>query len=203
MIKRPGATHYEEVGWDDALDLIASELNRLDSPDEAIFYTSGRTSNEAAFVYQLFVRAYGTNNLPDCSNMCHESTSIALAESIGIGKASVMLEDVHNASLLVLAGQNPGTNHPRMLSALEEAKRRGAKILAINPLREAGLVGFKNPQRPGGLGRSGHRPGRSASAGPGQRRPRPVPGLRCAAAGVGRARSRLHRRAHDRLPGLA
>ena len=150
MIKRPGATHYEEVGWDDALDLVATELNRLGSPDAAIFYTSGRTSNEAAFLYQLFVRAYGTNNLPDCSNMCHESTSIALAESIGIGKASVTLEDVHNASLLVLAGQNPGTNHPRMLSALEEAKRRGAKILAINPLREAGLVGFKNPQRPKG-----------------------------------------------------
>ncbi len=150
MIKRPGATHYEEVGWDDALDVVATELNRLGSPDAAIFYTSGRTSNEAAFLYQLFVRAYGTNNLPDCSNMCHESTSIALAESIGIGKASVTLEDVHNASLLVLAGQNPGTNHPRMLSALEEAKRRGAKILAINPLREAGLVGFKNPQRPKG-----------------------------------------------------
>jgi molybdopterin-dependent oxidoreductase alpha subunit len=150
MIKRPGAGHYAEIGWDEAFGLIAGELNRLDHPDQAIFYTSGRTSNEAAFCYQLFVRAYGTNNLPDCSNMCHESTSIALAESIGIGKASVVLEDVHNASLLVLAGQNPGTNHPRMLSALEEAKHRGAKILAINPLREAGLTGFKNPQRPKG-----------------------------------------------------
>jgi formate dehydrogenase major subunit len=150
MIKRPGATHYEEIGWDDAFDVIAGELRALDDPNRAIFYTSGRTSNEAAFVYQLFVRAYGTNNLPDCSNMCHESTSIALAESIGIGKASVTLEDVHAAELLVLAGQNPGTNHPRMLSALEEAKRRGAKILAINPLREAGLTGFKNPQKPRG-----------------------------------------------------
>ena len=147
MIKRPGATHYEEISWDDAFEVIASELRALDDPNQAIFYTSGRTSNEAAFVYQLFVRAYGTNNLPDCSNMCHESTSIALAESIGIGKASVILEDVHAAQLLVLAGQNPGTNHPRMLSALEEAKRRGAKILAINPLREAGLTGFKNPQK--------------------------------------------------------
>ncbi len=147
MIKRPGDTHYREIDWDQALDLIAAELRELDDPDQAIFYTSGRTSNEAAFAYQLFVRAYGTNNLPDCSNMCHESTSIALAESIGIGKASVTLEDVHAASLLVLAGQNPGTNHPRMLSALEEAKRRGAKIIAINPLKEAGLVGFKNPQR--------------------------------------------------------
>ena len=121
------------------------------SPDEAIFYTSGRASNEAAFAYQLFVRAYGTNNLPDCSNMCHESTSVALAETIGIGKASVSLEDVHAASLIVLAGQNPGTNHPRMLSALEEAKDRGAKIIAINPLREAGLVNFRNPQRPRGI----------------------------------------------------
>ena len=123
MVKRPGATHYEAIDWDAAFRLIADTLNGLDSPDRAIFYTSGRTSNEAAFCYQLFVRAYGTNNLPDCSNMCHESTSVALAESIGIGKASVTLDDVHGAQLLVLAGQNPGTNHPRMLSALEVAKR--------------------------------------------------------------------------------
>ena len=146
-----------------------AELTRLNSPDEAVFYTSGRTSNEAAFVYQLFVRAYGTNNLPDCSNMCHESTSIALAESIGIGKASVTLEDVHNASLLVLAGQNPGTNHPRMLSALEEAKRRGAKILAINPLREAGTGRLQESATTARLGGARHRPGRSAPAGAGQR----------------------------------
>ncbi len=155
MVKRAGDSHYRAIGWDAAFELIAAELRGLDSPDEAIFYTSGRTSNEAAFAYQLFVRAYGTNNLPDCSNMCHESTSLALAESIGIGKASVTLEDVHAASLIVLAGQNPGTNHPRMLSALEEAKRRGATIIAINPLKEAGLVGFKNPQRPRGWVGSG------------------------------------------------
>ena len=151
MIKRPGGTHYEPISWDEAYALVADHLNRLDSPDHAIFYTSGRTSNEAAFAYQLFVRAYGTNNLPDCSNMCHESTSMALAETIGIGKASVTLDDVHNAHLLILAGQNPGTNHPRMLSALEVAKRRGATIIAINPLREAGLVNFRNPQKPRGL----------------------------------------------------
>ena len=151
MIKRSGAEHYAPISWDAAFGIIADHLNDLGSPDEAIFYTSGRTSNEAAFAYQLFIRAYGTNNLPDCSNMCHESTSVALAETIGIGKASVSLEDVHAASLIVLAGQNPGTNHPRMLSALEEAKDRGAKIISINPLREAGLVNFRNPQRPRGI----------------------------------------------------
>jgi molybdopterin-dependent oxidoreductase alpha subunit len=151
MIKRPGAEHYAPVSWDAAFGIIADHLNALADPDEAIFYTSGRTSNEAAFAYQLFIRAYGTNNLPDCSNMCHESTSVALAETIGIGKASVSLEDVHAASLVVLAGQNPGTNHPRMLSALEEAKDRGAMIISINPLREAGLVNFRNPQRPRGI----------------------------------------------------
>ena len=151
MIKRPGAEHYAPISWEAAFSTVAEHLNGLGGPDEAIFYTSGRASNEAAFAYQLFIRAYGTNNLPDCSNMCHESTSVALAETIGIGKASVSLEDVHAASLLVLAGQNPGTNHPRMLSALEEAKDRGAKIIAINPLREAGLVNFRNPQRPRGI----------------------------------------------------
>ncbi|MDN5770295.1 MAG: FdhF/YdeP family oxidoreductase, partial [Microlunatus sp.] len=151
MVKRPGATHYAPISWDEAFDLIAAELGALASPDEAVFYTSGRTSNEAAFAYQLFVRAYGSNNLPDCSNMCHESTSVALAETIGIGKASVSLDDVHGAELLVLAGQNPGTNHPRMLSALEEAKDRGAMIMAINPLREPGMVNFRNPQRPRGI----------------------------------------------------
>ncbi|WP_068279732.1 FdhF/YdeP family oxidoreductase [Aldersonia kunmingensis] len=151
MIKRPAGTHYEPISWDDAFDLIGAELRGLASPDEAIFYTSGRTSNEAAFTYQLFVRAFGTNNLPDCSNMCHESTSIALQESIGIGKASVTLDDLDAADLIVLAGQNPGTNHPRMLTALEKAKRSGAKILSINPLREAGLVNFKNPQNARGV----------------------------------------------------
>jgi molybdopterin-dependent oxidoreductase alpha subunit len=151
MIKNPGASHYEPIEWDAAFRLIADQLNGLASPDEAIFYTSGRTSNEAAFCYQLFVRAYGTNNLPDSSNMCHESTSHALAHTIGIGKASVTLNDVYDAKLLILAGQNPGTNHPRMLSALETAKRRGAKIIAINPLREAGLINFRNPQTVRGL----------------------------------------------------
>ena len=155
MVKRPGATHYEPIDWDDAFALIGGQLKALDSPDEAIFYTSGRASNEAAFAYQLFVRAFGTNNLPDCSNMCHESTSIALQESIGIGKASVVMEDVYDAKLIVLQGQNPGTNHPRMLSALEKAKQNGAKILSINPLREAGLVNFKNPQTPRGMVGSG------------------------------------------------
>jgi molybdopterin-dependent oxidoreductase alpha subunit len=151
MVRRSGGTHYEPIGWDEAFALIGSELQGLASPDEAIFYTSGRASNESAFAYQLFVRAFGTNNLPDCSNMCHESTSIALQESIGIGKASVSIDDVHHAKLIVLAGQNPGTNHPRMLSALEIAKQNGAKIVSINPLREAGLVRFKNPQTPKGL----------------------------------------------------
>ena len=152
MVKRPGAAHYAPIEWDEAFGLIAAELQRLDSPDEAVFYTSGRASNEAAaFAYQLFARAFGTNNLPDCSNMCHESTSIALAESIGIGKASVSIEDVYHAKLIIVAGQNPGTNHPRMLSALEIAKKNGAKIISINPLREAGLIRFKNPQVPSGV----------------------------------------------------
>jgi molybdopterin-dependent oxidoreductase alpha subunit len=147
MVKRPRSRHYLPIGWDDALALIAEHLNGLDSPDEAVFYTSGRTSNEAAFAYQLFVRAYGTNNLPDCSNMCHESSGVALTEVIGIGKGSVSLLDIHDAELIVITGQNPGTNHPRMLSALESAKRRGAKIISVNPLREAGLVNFRNPQK--------------------------------------------------------
>ncbi len=151
MVKRPGASHYEPIEWADAFGLIAARLRSLDSPDEAIFYTSGRTSNEAAFVYQLFIRAYGTNNLPDCSNMCHESTSVALAEAIGIGKGSVSLGDIYDAKCIVIAGQNPGTNHPRMLQALEIAKRRGATIIAVNPLREAGLVNFRNPQKPRGV----------------------------------------------------
>ncbi|MDQ3156663.1 MAG: FdhF/YdeP family oxidoreductase [Actinomycetota bacterium] len=151
MVKRSGGSHYEPISWDDANALIASHLNGLASPDEAVFYTSGRASNEAAFLYQLFIRAYGTNNLPDCSNMCHESTSVALAESIGIGKGSVSLRDIYDAELIVIAGQNPGTNHPRMLSALETAKLRGAKIISINPLREAGLVNFRNPQKPRGV----------------------------------------------------
>ncbi len=151
MVKRPGGTHYEPISWDDAFSLVAAELNSLETPDAATFYTSGRTSNEAAFVYQLFVRAYGTNNLPDCSNMCHESTSVALQESIGIGKASVTMQDVYDADLIVIMGQNPGTNHPRMLSALEIAKGNGATIATVNPLHEAGTTRFKNPQKPKGV----------------------------------------------------
>jgi molybdopterin-dependent oxidoreductase alpha subunit len=151
MVRRAGAAHYEPISWQDAFALAAEHLRGLGSPDEAVFYTSGRASNEAAFVYQLFARAFGTNNLPDCSNMCHESSGVALVDTIGIGKGSVSLEDLYRAELIVLAGQNPGTNHPRMLSALEIAKRRGARIISINPLREAGLVNFRNPQYPRGV----------------------------------------------------
>ena len=151
MVRRDGADHYEPISWDGAFALIAQHLQALGSPDEALFYTSGRASNEAAFGYQLFARAFGTNNLPDCSNMCHESTSVGLARTIGIGKGSVSLQDLHEADLIVVSGQNPGTNHPRMLSALEIAKQNGAKILAVNPLHEAGLLRFDNPQKPKGL----------------------------------------------------
>ena len=146
MILDEGATHYRPISWDDALTEIATALRGLDDPDEAVFYTSGRTSNEAAYLYQLLVRGLGTNNLPDCSNMCHESSGSALTETIGIGKGTVSIEDIHGADLIIVAGQNPGTNHPRMLSALEKAKQRGATIVAINPLPEAGLVRFDNPQ---------------------------------------------------------
>jgi molybdopterin-dependent oxidoreductase alpha subunit len=145
VVLRNGATHYESISWDDAFRLIAGELNSLASPDEAIFYTSGRTSNEAAFLYQLFVREFGTNNLPDCSNMCHESSGVALSESIGLGKATVRLSDFDETDLVILIGQNPGTNAPRMMSSLEDAKRAGAKMIAINPLPEAGLLNFVNP----------------------------------------------------------
>ncbi|NYZ63752.1 FdhF/YdeP family oxidoreductase [Luteimonas deserti] len=138
--------HYEPVGWDAAFALIAGHLNALPSPDEAIFYTSGRTSNEAAFLYQLFVRAYGTNNFPDCSNMCHESSGTALKTQIGVGKGTVSLEDFEHADGIFVFGQNPGTNHPRMLGELRAAARRGATIVAFNPLRERGLERFADPQ---------------------------------------------------------
>jgi molybdopterin-dependent oxidoreductase alpha subunit len=151
VIKRPGADHYDPIGWDEAVDLIATRLRQLASPDEAVFYTSGRTSNEAAFSWQLLARAFGTNNLPDCSNMCHESSGLALTQTIGVGKGSVTLDDIHEAKLLVVVGQNPGTNHPRMLTALEKAKRGGAAIVAVNPLPEAGLLRFHNPQSVRGL----------------------------------------------------
>jgi len=141
-----GATHYQPISWDDAFKKIAAKLNSLESPDEAAFYTSGRTSNEASFVYQLFVREFGTNNMPDCSNMCHESSGTALNEVIGIGKGTVTLNDFYDTDVIIIMGQNPGTNHPRMLTALEKAKKNGAKIIAINPLHEAGLTAFKDPQ---------------------------------------------------------
>lgn len=137
--------HYRPIGWHEAFDLVAEHLAGIE-PDEAVFYTSGRTSNEAAFLYQLLARRLGTNNLPDCSNMCHESSGVALQETIGIGKGTVTLEDLETTDLVIIAGQNPGTNHPRMLSSLERAKANGARIIAINPLPEAGLIAFRNPQ---------------------------------------------------------
>jgi molybdopterin-dependent oxidoreductase alpha subunit len=146
LVLREGQTHYQEVSWEESFKLIGNQLNSLPSPDEAIFYTSGRTSNEAAFLYQLFIRMYGTNNMPDCSNMCHESSGSALGETLGLGKGSVKLDDFEKAEVIMILGQNPGTNHPRMLSALEKAKRAGAKVISINPLIEAGLLKFKHPQ---------------------------------------------------------
>jgi len=144
-------THYIPIQWEDAFSLIAKHLKGLSSPDEAVFYTSGRTSNEAAFLYQLFVRQFGTNNLPDCSNMCHESSGVALNETVGIGKGSVTLDDFYKAEVILILGQNPGTNHPRMLSALQKAKENGCKIISINPLPETGLLGFNNPQKVKGI----------------------------------------------------
>ncbi|MDR6807161.1 molybdopterin-dependent oxidoreductase alpha subunit [Dyadobacter sp. BE34] len=157
MFLPAGGTHYQPITWNAAFEKIGAELNRLASPDEAVFYTSGRTSNEAAFLYQLFVREYGTNNLPDCSNMCHESSGTALGESLGIGKGSVTLNDFYEAEVIMILGQNPGTNHPRMLTALQKAKANGATIISINPLPETGLMGFNNPQTVVGV--LGYKPG--------------------------------------------
>ncbi|HXD79858.1 MAG TPA: FdhF/YdeP family oxidoreductase [Puia sp.] len=152
-----GADRYEAISWDDAFRHIARALNNLSSPDEAIFYTSGRTSNEAAFLYQLFAREFGTNNLPDCSNMCHESSGVALSEALGLGKGSVRLDDLYLAEVIIIMGQNPGTNAPRMLTALQKAKHNGARIISINPLPETGLMAFSNPQQVSGiLGASTH-----------------------------------------------
>lgn len=151
MIREDGADRYRPISWDDAFARIARELRGLDSPDQAAFYTSGRTSNEAAFLYQLLVRGLGTNNLPDCSNMCHESSGEALVSTIGIGKGSVTLHDLETAKLILVAGQNPGTNHPRMLTSLEKAKAQGAVVVAVNPLPEAGLTHYRNPQRVHGV----------------------------------------------------
>jgi len=144
-------THYEPISWEDAYKKIADSLNNLNSPDEAAFYTSGRLSNEASFMYQLFVREFGTNNMPDCSNMCHESSGVALSETIGIGKGTVVLDDFADTDLIMLIGINPATNMPRMLDSLQKAKDNGAKIIAINPLKEAGLVAFNNPQQLKGM----------------------------------------------------
>lgn len=148
MYRPEGGSNYVPITWDGAFDIIGKHLRGLDSPDQAAFYTSGRTSNEAAYLYQLFVRCFGTNNLPDCSNMCHESSGKGLGEAIGIGKGTVTLEDFEHADVIVVMGQNPGTNHPRMLTALEHASRRGCKIVSVNPLKEAGLLNFKHPQDP-------------------------------------------------------
>lgn len=151
MLRETDGTHYQPVSWHRAFEVIASELRALDDPNEAVFYTSGRTSNEAAFLYQLMIRSFGTNNLPDCSNMCHESSGSALTETIGVGKGSVSLADLENADLVLVMGQNPGSNHPRMLASLEKLKQRGGKIVAINPLPETGLMRFQNPQNARGV----------------------------------------------------
>jgi molybdopterin-dependent oxidoreductase alpha subunit len=146
LVKRPGGTHYEPIEWPEAFEIIGRELNALASPDEAAFYTSGKVPNEPAFLFQLFAKQFGTNNLPDCSNMCHESSGAALSPTLGLGKGSVTLNDIYEAEVILIIGQNPGTNHPRMLTALQKAKRNGAKIISVNPLIEAGLNHFKNPQ---------------------------------------------------------
>ena len=145
MILRENSENYQPISWEEAFEVLADELNALASPDEAVFYTSGRTSNETAFLYQLFARQFGTNNLPDCSNMCHESTSFALSESIGLGKATIRLEDLEDTDLIIIIGQNPGTCAPRMMTSLEKAKFNGAKMISINPLPEAGLMNFVQP----------------------------------------------------------
>ncbi len=146
MLLREGSHHYEPIEWQQAFAVIARELNALASADQAIFYTSGRTSNEAAFLYQLFVRQFGTNNLPDCSNMCHESSGTGMKEVLGYGKGTVRLEDFDLCDAIFVIGQNPGTNHPRMLTSLLKAKRRGCRIVHINPLPETGTTRFKHPQ---------------------------------------------------------
>src|SRR5439155_26043709 len=146
MVKREGASHYQPIDWNDALELMARELNAFPTPNAATVYTSGRTSNEAAFLYQLLARQFGTNNLPDCSNMCHESSGTGLSQVIGVGKGTVSIDDFEKADAIFIVGQNPGTNHPRMLTTLLEAKRRGARIVSINPLKERALVRFTHPQ---------------------------------------------------------
>ena len=148
MYLAKGASNYTPISWDEAFKKMVNQLKKLNSPHEACFYTSGRTSNEAAFMYQLFAKQLGTNNLPDCSNMCHESSGTGLSETLGIGKGSVKLEDIYQAEVIMVMGQNPGTNHPRMLSALEKCKKNGGKIVTINPIPEAGNNAFVDPQNP-------------------------------------------------------
>jgi molybdopterin-dependent oxidoreductase alpha subunit len=148
LVRRPGDTHYRPLDWEEAFAILAGQLRALPDPDQAVFYTSGRTSNEAAFLYQLFVRQFGTNNLPDCSDMCHESSGVALRETLGVGKGTVQLEDFEQADTIFILGQNPGTNHPRMLTTLQQAARRGCRIVSINPLAEVALSRFRHPQNP-------------------------------------------------------
>ncbi|ERM53108.1 molybdopterin oxidoreductase [Vibrio mimicus CAIM 1883] len=154
--------HYVEISWEDAFALVGKHLNALQSPDEAEFYTSGRASNEAAFLYQLFVRAFGTNNFPDCSNMCHEASAIGMFDSIGVGKGTVVFKDLELADAIFVIGQNPGTNHPRMLEPLREAVKRGAQVICLNPLKERGLERFQNPQLPIEMLSNGSEPTSSA-----------------------------------------
>jgi molybdopterin-dependent oxidoreductase alpha subunit len=148
LLLEAGSTHYQPIDWESSFQLIAEELNALDSPNQAAFYTSGRASNEAAFLYGLFARQFGTNNLPDCSNMCHESSGLALTEAIGIGKSTIKIEDFSHADAIFIVGQNPGTCHPRMLTELQKAAKNGCKIVSVNPLPETGLIRFRNPQNP-------------------------------------------------------
>lgn len=148
LYRAEGSRHFRPISWDDAVRMTAEALRSLPTPDRAVFYTSGRTSNEAAFLWQLLARRFGTNNLPDCANLCHESSGVALTQTIGVGKGSVQLEDIEKADAIFILGQNPGTNHPRMLSAIMNARRRGCEVVAINPLRERGLESFVHPQEP-------------------------------------------------------
>src|SRR5271167_2997026 len=145
MVRHAGAAHYQPITWPEAFRMIAEELNGLDSPNQACFYTSGKTTNEPAFLLQLFARQFGTNNLPDCSNMCHESSGVAMVETLGVGKGTATLEDVESTELIFIFGNNPGTNHPRMLTSLQKAKDQGARIIAVNPLPEVSLMRVTNP----------------------------------------------------------
>ena len=154
--------HYVPVSWDEAFQLVAKHLNQLESPHQAEFYTSGRASNEAAFLYQLFVRAFGTNNFPDCSNMCHEASAIGMKDTIGVGKGTVIFDDFAKADAIFVIGQNPGTNHPRMLEPLREAVKRGAQVICLNPLKERGLERFQNPQVPIEMLSNGSKPTNTA-----------------------------------------